>query len=282
MARIAPWRVRHEAADGVVRTDTIYAVGPRAAGDVWLAREGGLQRERDRAAEWAAPGRMLVRRLRAWRAVSVDGGRWIFHATGPAVAAAKAATRAGAAESVAQEVPDLAMLVTLPAQEVARQVSFVWGTGKGFEEWMRRWIPGASQKWLDGRRGLTGTAARALAFMLWLAQEHPEMAPDEPPLDRRQSGTAAPAARRSAEEAMRVHGGNVERSAISDCLKAGLRRINRLLTEEQLLALRELERQYGWRGLSVSELLLLWEQGHTALEDHRLERGIRLGYGLRR
>lgn len=280
MAKIAPYRVRHEAEDGVVRTDEVYAVGPRAAGDVWLARVGGLQHERDRAAEWAA-GRLLVRRLRAYRAVSADGGRWIFHATGPAVAAAKAATRAGAAESVAQEVPDLAAVLALPKEEVARQVSFVWGTDTAFERWMRRWIPGANPKWLDGRKGLTWTAARSLAFMLWLAQEHPEMAPDAPPLDRRGQASRA-AARRSAEEAMRVHGGNVGRPVISDCLKAGLRRINRLLTEEQLLALRALEREYGWKGLSVSELLLLWEQGHDALEDHRLERGIRLGYGLRR
>ena len=274
MAMIAPYRVRHEAE--TTNTGLIYAVGRREAGDVWMKRIAGMGAE-ERATEWAEK-RVTVQRLSAWQAV-LDDMAWIFHASSREIAAAAAADRTGGDPKTALlKAPDILMLQQMDTEEILAQIGHVWGVGRGAEARLKPWMPSWNEDWQYGIHKPTGGAVAAMRFLLFMAQEWPFFAPDTPPaLSAYQVEQAI--GERSARKAMQTHGGSVDRKLIAACLAAGLKETNPILTVEQLAALRALEAIYGWRNLTESELLVLWEQGHYALEDHRAARCIPRGFG---
>ena len=274
MALIAPYRVRHKAE--TTNTGLIYAVGPREAGDVWMKRIAGMNAD-ERASAWAE-NRVYVRRLQAWQAVLGESA-WIFHASSRAIAEAYAADRTGGdPRAFVVKAPDLLMLQQMSVEEVLAQIGHVWGIGAGAERLLKPWIRTWHLDWQKGSREPSGGTVDAMRFLLFMAQEWPFFAPDTPPSLSNAARERA-LGERSARKAMEIHGGNVDRKAIADCLEAGLKPTNRILPIEQTAALRELEAGYGWRNLTESELLVLWEEGHYALEEHRAVRCIPMGVG---
>ena len=278
MALIAPYRVRHKAE--TTNTGLIYAVGPREAGDVWMKRIAGMNAD-ERASAWAE-NRVTVQRLSAWQVVQKDStgeGAWIFHASSREVAEAYAADRTGGdPRAFVLKAPDLLMLQKMDTEEVLAQIGHVWGIGVGAERLLKPWIPTWHLNWQKGSREPSGGTVDAMRFLLFMAQEWPFFAPDTPP------ALSVPASeqaigRRSARKAMEIHGENVDRKLIADCLAAGLKQTIQTLSVEKMAALRALEAGYGWRNLTESELLVLWERGHYALEDHRAARCIPRGFG---
>ena len=277
MALIAPYRVRHEAETN--NSGIIYAVGPREAGDVWMKRIAGMG-SKARAAAWAE-NRVTVQRLSAWQAV-LNGTAWIFHASSREVAAAAAADRTGGdPHAVLLKAPDILMLQKMSTEEVLAQIGHVFGVGKAADGRLKPWVPTWHKDWPSGHRNPSRSAGAAMRFLLFMAQEWPFFAPDTPPsLDAYQVERAI--GERAARKAMDIHGGNVDRKLIAACLDAGLKSTNRILTGDQTAALRALEAVYGWRDLTESELLVLWEEGHYGLEDHRAARCIPRGFGTTR
>ena len=274
MALIAPYRVRHEAETN--NSGIIYAVGPREAGDVWMKRIAGLDAD-ERASAWAE-NRVTVQRLSAWQAVLNDMA-WIFHASSREVAAAAAADRTGGDPKTALlKAPDILMLQQMDTEEVLAQMGHVWGVGRAATRRLRQWMPTWEPTWQLGTRKPSGSTVDAMRFLIFMAQEWPFFAPDTPPSLYAYKVERA-IGERSARKAMEIHGGSVDRQLIGACLDAGLKPTNRILTGDQTAALRALEAVYGWRDLTESELLVLWEQGHYALEDHRAARCIPRGFG---
>ena len=274
MALIAPYRVQHEAE--TTFTGTIYSTGPREAGDVWMKRIAGMNAD-ERATAWAGK-RIEVRRLQAWQA-ALGESAWIFHASSRAIAEAYAADRTGGdPRAFVVKAPDILMLQQMDKNEVMAQIGHVWGTNRNAERMLRPWIPTWKRDWLGGHREPPTAAVVAMRFLLFMAQEWPMFAPDTPPSLSNAAHEQA-IGERSARKAMEIHGGNVDREAIAACLEAGLKPTNRILPIEQTAALRELETRYGWRNLTESELLVLWEEGHYALEEHRAVRCIPMGVG---
>ena len=277
MALIAPYRVQHNAES----TDTavIYATGAAMAGDVWMNRIAGMN-VKERAKAWAED-RLIIRRTYPWRAGTAKEG-WCFHATSYDMAKAKAANWTGGNPNVfVVKTDDLQVLQTFADNEILAQIGHVWGVGEEAGRKLSQWMPTWNNRWLTELRTPYQATFAAMRFLLFIAQEWPGYAPDTPGYLKENSHERL-IGRKSARKAMEIHGGSVKRATIDACLKAGLKYNNRILPTEQLAALRDLEAEYGWRELTESEMLILWEEGHTALEEHRMARMIPFGYGCTR